>query len=537
MWLQGDLPHSITARMTGSFARAIAFVGLAALALLPLPTLARPASSPSVPEDHPEERARDNAERLWAELNAAREEGDGASIVRAAERALPIHEARIAELPAGSPARNRAAMRLGLIEAVLGRLESSRAAFAQVEGSRDRYEYLLLRLDAAAMFEDWDAMFDALEGLVAIEGAAPDSFVSTLTEDQIASVNMALIDDPRRRDRFAELLAASNWNRDAGPGARDWIFVSAMQSHFARGDEAGAIRLLDRVEGPQALVETLIQNRYAGLWPIIEARAGADLALFAAAYEDTLAREYRADPDNATLVELSVLHMSDMGRHAEALALAAPIADDPRRVAATDREGLWIVNHAAYAELALNRPDAALARMERLVARGLDSHPELISMAINRVLMLGSSGLYARALVEAEALAARTEAEPLASDYGEMFLWSAAACSAHALGQRDVAARWRARIDAMPDANEHATMRTYLCMDDMAAAEAFVIRRLTSDEPIEMLKSFQRSAIVASRTPADAELRARFEALHNRPAVRAALERVGRIRQFAISVS
>lgn len=459
-------------------------------------------------------------------------------LAAAAESALPLLDRALETTSREGETWRELQRQRGFVLGVLGRLEESREAFAAVQaGAWLDPSFLSLRFDAAAFAEDHLGMLEVIEALVRLQGDAPDGAVANLAEENVGSLYRRLVDRPELSARFAEALITADWNRDAAPGARDWIIVRAMQNRFLNGDEAGAIRLLDRVESPQALIATLIQNRYAGLWPIIERRVGTDLARIAAFYEETLARAHAADPENVSIIELYALHLSETGQHAEVLTLVTPITDDATRLDAAGERGFWLINHAAYAEMALGRGDAALARMERLIARGFEAGPELISMAINRILMLRSLGQYEQALAEAEALAVRTETGNLASDYGKMFIWSAAACSAHALGQDETAARWRARVEANPEANEKAALLTYRCMNDMAAAEAFVIERLASDDPTAMLKEFQHSTVSSRLSPADEELRRRFEALRAQPAVRAALERVGRVLEFAISVS
>lgn len=482
--------------------------------------------------------ATESVDLAWAEVMEAYEAQDRVRLSAAAERTLPSLDRALTTASAQDDAWRALQRQRGFVLGVLGRVRESREAFAAVED--DAWldpSFLSLRFDAAAFAEDGRGMVEVIEALVRLRGDAPDSVVANLSDGIVGSLHRRLIDDPELSERFVEALIAADWNRNAAPGARDWVFARAMRSRFDRGDEIGAIRFLDRIQGPQALVETFLRNRYAGLWPIIEQRAGADLGRLAQSYEATLRDAQAIDPANVAVLELYVLHLNELGRHAEALALAAPVVDDADRVDDAGEKGFWLVNHAAYSELALGRGDAALTRMERLLGRGIEANPMLISMAINRVLMLRSLGRYDQALAGAEALAAQTEGNNIASDYGRMLIWSAAACSAHALDQREAAAQWRARLEATPQTNESAVLRAYLCLDDLAAAEAFVIERLASANPTTMLKALQRSSVDSRPTPTDAELAARFEALRERSAVRAAIARIGRVREFAFSVS
>jgi hypothetical protein len=66
-------------------------------------------------------------------------------------------------------------------------------------------------------------------------------------------------------------------------------------------------------------------------------------------------------------------------------------------------------------------------------------------------------------------------------------------------------------------------------MGDLDASERLVIQRLGSDNPAEMLLSLQLYRMETSEGVGLDAVRKRFDAVRERPAVRAAAERVGRI--------
>jgi hypothetical protein len=71
-----------------------------------------------------------------------------------------------------------------------------------------------------------------------------------------------------------------------------------------------------------------------------------------------------------------------------------------------------------------------------------------------------------------------------------------------------------------------------LCMGDLDGSERLLIERLNSEDPSEVLLALQDYSIESSGGPALALLRGRLREVRERPAVRAAAERVGHIRRL-----
>lgn len=479
-------------------------------------------------------RLGDQYESLWTDIESAIENDDENARLRAARQARTIYEARLARLNSGSFAHDETAMRLGVIHAILGSAEESQAAFALIAAAHRRSrDFASLRLVAANLLQDSRGVIEALEAFVAVEGSGSGSLVRELTDEQVAFLDIGLIGDEEAQGELAEILLAGGWRVDAAPGTRDWLYIRAMRRRFEQGDRAGATEALESVRSPQALMATFVERRFAPLWPEIEARHGSDLSRRSAEFQSAIDAAYRSDPSNLQILIAYHGHLAETGQYERALALVAPIADDMERIAAAGEDGYWAVNAAADTELALGRGDQALARMDRLIDLGVSENPALISMAINRVAMLFALDRHDEALTGAEELAALDERQPLASPYGQMWIWSTAACAAHELSRSETVARWREKLEASPDDNPAALMRTYLCIGELASAERLLIQRLEGDDPASMLLALQESTFDPPRTQRNQELQRLARTLLERPSVSAAIERVGRIGRFA----
>lgn len=187
---------------------------------------------------------------------------------------------------------------------------------------------------------------------------------------------------------------------------------------------------------------------------------------------------------------------------------------------------MWMVNEAAYALIALGRNGEALRLMERIAALPLEGHMHLVSARINHLEILTSVGRHAEALD----WAARLEAQEgnYASDYGKAWIDSTRVCALAALGRAPETAAALARLRGWSEINAPALSRALLCLNDLDAAAALLVQRLGRDDPGPAILALQDYRL--SRGPGQTgPLYDRLLSLRDRPEVRAALDRVGRV--------
>jgi tetratricopeptide (TPR) repeat protein len=249
-------------------------------------------------------------------------------------------------------------------------------------------------------------------------------------------------------------------------------------------------------------------------------------------YDRATRQRLEAAPNDPKRLRERGAALRALGRDGDAAALLMPFASDLKTVEAAGEDGFWVVNEAASALSAAGRHGEAIGTMDKLLALGIDKHPGLISMAINKGELLNAAGRYKEAAAYEAKLAANGGT---ASAYGYMWMWSMAACG-HALsGDTAGAAPWLAKLKEKSTDNEAAHMRALLCANDLDVAETLLIKRLGGDKHAEVLLTLQDYKAGAPLTHISKVLEPRFMALRERPAVRAAIGATGRILALPLS--
>jgi tetratricopeptide (TPR) repeat protein len=331
--------------------------------------------------------------------------------------------------------------------------------------------------------------------------------------------------------RMAEALLRIGWPGPTEVETADSLRSIVVNRRMARGDRAGAAEMAAGISTPLAVLPLIVQRRYDPLFA-----EGTDrLARFRSAVEAHDARTAEAAagaPQNVNRILERAQFLRTLARDAEALALLEPFTRDLRATVTSDEMGLWLVNEAVYAMISLGRKREGAELMGRLATLPLSEYPNLISASINYAEVLWEVGRYDDSLAHARLL--ERDFSGHASDYGKMWVRAAIVCALSSLGRAGEAAPTLAQMREGSATNQAALMRAYLCLDDMAAAEALMISRLASDEPEGALLALQDYGL--SNPAADPDpLLARLQAVAARPAVRAALERVGRVLQLPVT--
>lgn len=349
----------------------------------------------------------------------------------------------------------------------------------------------------------------------------PDALVGPLIQQ------LAVAKDEPARHRLAEALLTLGWPEPGHSSRAEQLRAIVIEGRLAKGDEAGAQALAADLIEPLQLARLMVTRRYDALFPAgLDRRRRIEEAV--AAYDLDTARRLSAAPDDPKLLLERAQLLRALDREEEALALLLPASSDLDGVAAGGAEALWVVNEAAFALAALGRSDEAVAAMAKLLTLDVDQHPDLINMMINHGALLNSVGRYREAAAYGAGLAANATRH--ASEYGQMWMWESAACGHAMAGDPAAAAPWLAKLEAGSANNRAAHVRALLCLDRLDAAETVMIARLEGDQPESVLLALQDYRPGRPETSVLAKLlRERYDAVKARPAVKAAIDRVGRV--------
>jgi tetratricopeptide (TPR) repeat protein len=271
----------------------------------------------------------------------------------------------------------------------------------------------------------------------------------------------------------------------------------------------------------------LVDRRYMPLWPELEAKAGPGLKRQLTDELQSLEAAHRSRPGHPSLVKSLVDALRSAGRPADAATFAAPVTADMQRVGRIQGDAFWTVNAQAYALAEAGRLDEADALMRRLLALGVNEHPDLVSMAINRSAILldyGRPGEALKAVEQAEAYG-----EEAVSAYGRMWMEQVRTCALRTLGRTAEADLSLKRVGEGRRDNPAAYTSALLCHGRLDDVEQAILDRLADPSEREaMLAALQDYQV--SQSPAHtATMLERFRSVRDRPRVRGAIERVGRI--------
>lgn len=291
----------------------------------------------------------------------------------------------------------------------------------------------------------------------------------------------------------------------------------------AQPDAAPEAQLPRGMSTPGEVLRVIVQPRYDR-----EVAPGVDrlelLGQALARRDRETAAELAAAPRDLRRVIARANYLSGRGRNEEALALLLPYARDFDRTLAAGPAGRELLQDASYALYAVGRDDEAILVMGSLAALPIAANPELINSRIDFLQILHDTGHHLQAVEGARGLL--QAGRRYANAFGMAWVSSQMVCSLAALNRMDEARPHLARMRTYRTANPVAVTQASLCAGDDDAAAAELIRRLGSDDPAPAILALQNFDVRNGRHD---PLYERLMALRERPDVRAALDRVGRV--------
>jgi TPR repeat protein len=274
------------------------------------------------------------------------------------------------------------------------------------------------------------------------------------------------------QDRLAVALANAGFKGDKNRSA-DWLYQRALKAKMDQGaiDQAAAYLLQITTAAP--LLDLMIDKRYEALWPALEKRAGLDLKKAIDAELVESQRKYAVSPDDFVLLQARIRALRQAGAPAQAVELATVKLADFSKIREGGKEAFWAANSLAYALAEEGKVDQGFSLMDDLNNLDAEKYPDIVSMQINRILMLMEYGYYEKAIKAAD------DFDPkYANDYGTMFVWFAKACSSYQLDKREEADKIFAKISAGGNENKGIYFDALLCKGDLDGAERLLVEQM-----------------------------------------------------------
>ena len=412
---------------------------------------------------------------------------------------------------------------------ILDRKDEARAAIDRLLGQRSRdVPFYVTPLYAAITIRD-DARTVAVVETASqnVPGVEWAHLRQVLDRQTMGSLlfGLKIRNQVALRARLASALFRIGWPGPDELESSDILRNILIDDHLGRGDNAQAMAIAQGVATPDSVLTMIVLRKYD---PILA--PGQDrLGLLRAALVDrdrSSTEAISSATPSARQVLGRVQYLRSLGRNADALVLLQPFLRDVPATVSASEEGMWLVNEAAYALIALGRTDEALRVMRPLVALPVAGNGGLIGPDINFAAILWETGHPQDAIDYAARL--ERESGQFANDFGKLWLASATACSLASLHRTAEAAPQLERLRSGRDTNPAAATRAFLCVGDDEAAAALMIHRLESDDPGDAILALQDFTL-SSGPSQTGEIFDRLVALRQRAEVRTALERVGRV--------
>ncbi|MEA3046278.1 MAG: hypothetical protein QOJ53_610 [Sphingomonadales bacterium] len=443
------------------------------------------------------------------------------------ERLLGSLDMLAAQAPGPPERRTLAATRAAVLAAMRRREESAALIDETLAGAAAAPSDYPMLWQAATMLRDANRALEIIEAAGRrVPAQSRAALFAQLDSSQVWDLVRYAENEGSAalRARLFKTLVEIGWPGDNDLESRDYLRGRLLDIRLDQGNRAAAIALAREISTPGQLLRLLVARRYDSILPDAGDPGRIERAL--ADHDARTQRMLAERPRDGQLLLARARLLTSVGRFEDALALLQPYLGNVAETVAADRQGMWLVEHAAYDLLALGRTDEAIALFARLAAIPITA-PPFVDLHNNHASFLWSAGRHREALLGAQALVGAYGSRM--NDFGRLWAWSAMACALAGLDRGAEARPWIARMVPLADANEGALMRAYLCLGDMDAAETRLLHRLGGEWPGNAVLALQDWRVAEAPAGPLAAVEARFAQLRARPAIAAALGRVGHV--------
>lgn len=352
---------------------------------------------------------------------------------------------------------------------------------------------------------------DALEAMTLTIQGNPGDFSNVIEEDWVFDLLRQLRQNGRIADaeRLEVQLANSRYG-EADSSLRDYFRQSAVKVAIAGGDIAKAEAVAAQIVSVSILRNMLTEIAYRPIWEGLEQAVGPGMSLAKA----RALKAAEAEVEALGIAEQSPLAASAQtrlmqalwrsGRREEALRVGADGFASPAALADATQEGGWLVNAHAGLLAADGQTDAAVRRFDALADLGIESRPWLISMRINRAVLLLDHGRAKQLLGELNALEA--DAGRYGSPYAEQLVRRLRICALVADGQLEAANKLRADLLKHESDAPTASIAALKCLGDEDAATKILVASLADPQFSDTMVSGLQ-ALLPEDDPKDDTLR------------------------------
>ena len=402
---------------------------------------------------------------------------------------------------------------------------------ASVAGKPDMWSTANLAV-AAERISDWDTCARAI---IDLAGRWPDKLDDTWARRAWRSYH-GLGANPELRRRLFQAFHDANFQYAAADASSMWYELARM--HLDAGDVERARQAAARVADGDAVMRMRVDRRFD---PIVVRDARAfDARAQAQVLVDNLRRKSIARPRDVNLwIQLGYAQLAvgdhqgvidDATRVLDALAPTMNAKQSPPGWQNADKR-VWLYNNRAVAYARMGRVDLAIADLTQA-----STLPEYGARNVSQVLNLGTLLCYAGRPAEAVQQVS-TGMENMAP-YGKLVQSLVLLCAAVQRDDRAAMLRLAQSILATAeDANATVRLEAYLWTGNLEAAEGEYLKMLQDPAQRSDALVYAQQTNHTPGMPGRATLDRNREALLARPAVKAAIEKVGRVERFDLNLS
>jgi tetratricopeptide (TPR) repeat protein len=425
---------------------------------------------------------------------------------------------------------------LGLTGYWTGDYDSSFAAFKRAtlssEATGDDWGW---RMDSAMLLHDFNEVYLSFK-VWARTPEKPLAFGQfTMSDRTIADIDQGLGTLPNGAEAqlaFERYLSSHDW-RPAPTFSPDVIRLHEAINEIGVGNAARARQIAYGLRSADVLAIVDADKRFDGIVASDPKRFDVH-----AAAEATLAREReesRQDPDSINLQSNVASDLVALGRNEEALTAVEAILDAASRGPTPGQAPTFVgdCSHVqvqkAYFLFYLGRTDEALSSAAQVGPDCAVKHAQTGSAQLTAIFLI-NLGRGEEAIAYLRPILAEDLTELAAAN-----VWRMRVCAATQAGDKTLAAMSMALLRDHSAKNPSALVDAQLCVGDLDSAAATVIAGL-KDPRIRhlMLAEMQIFRLDGVQTPFEKLLEDRRNVLRKRPDVRAAIEKVGRVKTYDI---